>query len=85
MIFETTNSMVINTGAQSNILTSIAFEMDPDLQQIRQMPGYTTLDLLSNVGGLAFFLLVLGSMLVSLVYANQAQTHLVEHLFAYED
>lgn len=49
------------------------------------MPGYTTLDLLSNVGGLAFFLLVLGSMLVSLVYANRSQTHLVEHLFAYED
>ena len=49
------------------------------------MPGYSSLDLLSNLGGLAFFLLALGSVIVGAVYANQAQTHLVEHLFAYED
>ena len=59
--------------------------MDLDLHQIRELPGYSNFDLIADLGGLLFLLLLIGSTITGLVYNNRAQTHLVEQLFAYED
>ena len=59
-----------------NIQVSIAYELDLNYYKV-EMQGYSGLDLLADIGGLEYSLLMLFSILMMLLHHNKMENYLV--------
>ena len=59
---------------------SIAYELDPDFYHV-DMQVYNTLDMLGDIGGLQYSLLLIFGFILMLMHHNKMENYLVSQMF----
>ena len=63
-----------------NVHTAITYELDPDYYHV-EMQVYNALDMLGDIGGLQYCLILIFSSLLMLLHHNKMENYLVSEMY----